>query len=451
MNSDAQAADAPRGGHESRKILIISYLFPPAGGISVQRPLSFAKYLSRLGFEVHVLSAGTAASPVIDAGLLRHVPPEVTLHRAFAPVVPFAFRQKIWKVLSRGGKSGPKPASTVAARAGWSLRGSVTDLVKQLICPDPEVVWVPFALRKAARIVKQSGIDTIFVTAPPFSAFLVGNALKRRFPHVRLISDFRDDWVGFYLQEFGGLNNANTVRRSKQMERTTVEQSDLVLVVTQAILTRYRERYPDVPAGKFALIPNGYDPESFESLTRRKHAGSKVVFTFSGTVYSASSPRTYLEALQRLPDSIRSRVETRFIGRIADSEKPLLESMQENVRLLGFLPQKQALEYLQESDYLLLIMTDPTALTGKIFEYMATGKPILALSPPDGEIAPILKETQTGWCVDPNDSAAIQSTLQTLVERAQSTASDWLPNWDLIRRYERPRLAEALAARIREL
>ena len=176
-----------------------------------------------------------------------------------------------------------------------------------------------------------------------------------------------------------------------------------------------------------------------------------MVFTFSGTVYSASSPRTYLEALQRLPDSIRSRVETRFIGRIADSEKPLLESMQENVRLLGFLPQKQALEYLQESDYLLLIMTDPTALTGKIFEYMATGKPILALSPPDGEIAPILKDTQTGWGVDPNDSAAIQSTLRTLVERAQSEVDVWSPNWDLIRRYERPRLAEALAARIREL
>ena len=451
MNSDAPAVHAPKGGSGSRKILIISYSFPPAGGISVQRPLSFAKYLSRLGFEVHVLSAGTAASPVIDAGLLRHVPPEVTLHRAFAPVVPFVLRQKIWKVLSRGGKSGPKPASTVAAPRGWSLRASVTDLVKQLICPDPEVVWVPFALRKATKIVKRSGIDTVFVTAPPFSAFLVGNALKRRFPQVRLISDFRDDWVGFYLQEFGGLNNANTVRRSKQMERTTAEQSDLVLVVTQAMLTGYRERYPDLPAGKFALIPNGYDPESFASLTRRQHAGSKVVFTFTGTVYSASSPRTYLEALQRLPDSIRTQVETRFIGRVADSEKPLLESMQDSVRVLGFLPQNQALQYLQESDYLLLIMTDPSALTGKLFEYMATGKPILALSPIGGEIARILKETQTGWCVDPNDSAAIQSTLQTLVERAQSDAHAWSPNWDLIRRYERPRLTEALAARIREL
>lgn len=451
MDPDAQAAHAPKGGNGSRKILIISYLFPPAGGITVQRPLSFAKYLSRLGFEVHVLSAGTAASPVIDVGLLRHVPPEVTLHRAFAPVVPFALRQKIWKLLSRGGKAGPKTAPAAAAPRGRSLRGSVTELVKQLICPDPEIVWVPFALRKATKIVKQNGIDTIFVTAPPFSAFLAGNALKRRFPHVKLISDFRDDWVGFYLREFGALNNANTVRRSKQMERTTVEQCDLALVVTQAMLTGYRERYPDLPAGKFALIPNGYDPESFESLTGRTHAGSKVVFTFAGTVYSASSPRTYLEALQRLPESIRTQVETRFVGRVAESEKPLLESMQDTVRLMGFLPQNQALEYLQESDYLLLIMTDPSALTGKLFEYMATGKPILALSPTGGEIARILKETQTGWCVDPNDSAAIQSTLQTLVERAQSGASDWSPNWGLIRRYERPRLAEALAARIREL
>jgi glycosyltransferase involved in cell wall biosynthesis len=446
MNS-AAALPPDRSG----KLLIISYLFPPAGGIAVQRSLSFTKYLSRLGFEVHVLSAGTAASPVVDSGLLRHVPPQVRIHRAFAPVVPFPLRQRIWKLLSPGGGPAKKQAAAPTAAPPRSLRSSLADAVKGLMCPDPEILWVPFALRKAKKIVKRYGIETVFVTAPPFSAFLAGNALKRRFPHLHLISDFRDDWVGFYLKEFGSLNTAETARRSKQMERSTVEQSDLSVVVTESMQAGYRARYPDLLPEKFVLIPNGYDPESFPSSTPRKHDGTKVVITFAGTVYSASSPRTYLEAWKRLPEELRTQIETRFVGRVAESERAPLESGPEGVRLLGFLPQSRAFEYLQETDYLLLIMTDPTALTGKLFEYMAAGKPILALAPRNGDIARILEATRTGWCVDPFDGAGIQTALQMLIERTRGGQDVWSPDWEAIRRYERPRLAQELADRIRRL
>ena len=428
------------------KLLIISYLFPPAGGIAVQRALSFTKYLSRMGFDVHVLSAGTAGAPVLDPGLLRHISPEVTLHRAFAPTVPFALREKIWKMLSRHGKAGE---GRVTSKSGARPSSGVMDLVKQVICPDPEIVWVPFAFRKASKIVKQYGIEVVFVTAPPFSAFLTGNALKRRFPNLRLVSDFRDDWVGFYLQEFSALNNETTVRRSKRMERTTVEASDLVIVVTQAMLALYRKRYSDLPASKFAVIANGYDPESFADPGSH-HGGSKIVFTFAGTVYRASSPRTYLEAIEKLPDTIREQVETRFFGRVAESERQLLESTREQVELAGFLPQEEALARLRESDYLLLIMTDPTASTGKLFEYIATGRPILALAPTHGEIASILRQTETGWCVDPNDTVAIAVTIEMLVGRARSEET-FSPNWEQVHKYARPRLAEQLAERIRQL
>jgi len=438
-------------GDQPIRLLIISYLFPPAGGIAVQRSLSFTKYLARQGFEVHVLSAGTAASPVVDHGLLRHIPESVRLHRAFAPVVPFALRQRVWKLLSPGSGATKTPVAPRPASSKRSLRSRMADAVKGLICPDPEVLWVPFALRKARKLIRQHNIETVFVTAPPFSAFLVGNALKRRFPHIHLISDFRDDWVGFYLKEFGNLNTAETARRSKQMERTTVETSDLAVVVTHSMLAGYRNRYPDLPPERFVLIPNGYDPESFPATEPRKHGTGKVVITFAGTIYSASSPRGYLEAWKRLPENLRSQIETRFLGRIADSERAWFDGAPEGARLLGFLPQSQAFEYLQETDYLLLIMTDPTALTGKLFEYMAAGKPILALAPAGGDIERILAETRTGWCVDPFDENGIQAALRMLIERTRKVGGEWSPDWEVIRKYERPRLTEELARRIRQL
>jgi glycosyltransferase involved in cell wall biosynthesis len=446
------AEPLPDRGDGPRKILLISFLFPPAGGIAVQRALSFAKYLSRLGLEMHVLSAGTAGAPVIDQGLLRHVPAEVRLYRAFAPVVPFALRQMVWKLLHRGNpprrEAGPA-AETAGGRR--SLRGRIVDLIKQMICPDPEVLWMPFALRKASQIIRKYGIDTVLVTAPPFSAFLTGNALKRRFPHIRLVSDFRDDWVGFYLKEFSGLNNPQTTARSQRMERNTAEQSDLVVVVTEAMLRDYRNRYPGLPPERFALIPNGYDPESIPAAAGPRKGDGPVVFTFTGTVYPAASPRTFLEGVGRLPEALRRRIEARFVGRVAASERPLLEAQGEWVRLLGFLPQAEALAHLQASDYLLVIMTDPGALTGKVFEYMASGRPILALAPTHGEIARILQETRTGWCVDPYDVDAIARTVGELVERAGQGGSEWSPDWERIRRYARPRLAEELATRIRKL
>src|SRR5690349_15055302 len=186
-----------------RRLLIISYVFPPAGGITVQRALSFAKYLTALDFEVHVLTAGNAASPVYDPGLLKHIPPEVTVHRSFTPELPFYFRKKLWGLFSGKQKADAKaPAKAPEAAAGRGWKSRVVAAVRRAMSPDPQVVWVPFALRRASRIIRRHGIDCVLTTAPPFSVFLIGNALKRRFPEIRLISDFRDEWIRFYVAEF---------------------------------------------------------------------------------------------------------------------------------------------------------------------------------------------------------------------------------------------------------
>jgi glycosyltransferase involved in cell wall biosynthesis len=459
-----------------RRILIVSYLFPPNGGIAVQRALSFAKYLPPLGWDVHVLKGRNASGPVQDPGLCRHIPSQVRLHSAFTPEIPFEFRHRVWKILSRSRngkrtakalcafKEGSSPAPVSTPAGGPSL---VARFARRILCPEPEILWTPFAFRKACGIIQREKIDTVLVTVPPFSILTVGTALKKRFPNIRLISDFRDEWLGFYLKDFEYQNSDYTRRRAEAIERESVEASDLVLAVTETSRETIRARYPKQPDRKFACLPNGYDPEVFEGFLPRPHEGSNIVVTHVGTVYKTASPKYYLDSLDALPEAIRGRFETRFVGRIAEDQRAVLEDRKSCIKIMGFMRQEQALRQIEETDFLLLTMTNEISLPGKLFEYLATGKRILALAAPDSEVARILAETRAGWCADPFDPEAVQAMLMRAFQERDQPASgpdwdqpasgpDWDrpvsgPDWEKIRRYERPQLAAELSELIEEL
>ena len=427
----------------SRKVLLISYLFPPAGGISVQRALSLARYLPDHGLEVHVLCAWNPTTPTSDPTLVKQVPAAVRVHRTFTPEVPFHIKRKLWRWIS------PENSATTVAKAvatpqpvTWKSR--VVDTIRRVLSPDPEVVWVPFALRRAQQLIKRHQIQSIIVTAPPFSALLIGNALQRKFPGLQLISDFRDDWLRFFLGTFDFQKSASVRRRAERIERETVERSSRVVVVTKSLLDEMRARYPDVPAGKFTCVSNGFAPALFSEFRPRPHSGSHIVVTYVGTVYVTTSARYYLDALDALPDEIRSRVETRFIGRITADEKPYLQNRKSKITELGFIPQAEALRLMEETDLLLVTMLDPTATSGKIYEYLPAGKPILAVGV-EGELPQLIRETRTGWCVDPNDKAGLVSLLRQLFDPGRQLLNEFRPDQEAIRRYERPRLASAFA------
>ena len=393
--------DSQVGAPGKTRLLMVSYLFPPVGGVGVQRALSLAKYLPKSGFEVHVLKAWNAAAPLRDPELLKEVPPEVHVHRAFTPELPFYVRKKLWRFFSRPSTKntgkGPGVPTGLIARCAQFVTGSV----RRLLSPEPEVLWVPFAIRKARRLVKKHGIDTVLVTAPPFSAFLVGNALKRQFPHLKYVADVRDDWLRYVLNDLGFQNSPQIKRRAAEIERATATLADLVVFATRSFMRGYQDRYPDQPASKFAYLPNGYDAASFSEAPPRTRSGQKIVVTYVGSVYRATSPRGYLKALDGAPDELRSQFETRFIGRISDEEMDLLRGHKGSVQFLGFLPHKEALLKMLDSAYLLLTVNNDFAIPGKMFEYLATGIPILATAPAGSEVATLMQETVSGWCVEP--------------------------------------------------
>lgn len=439
------------GGSPPIRLLLIAYAFPPIGGIMVMRALSLAKYLPACGFEVHVLSAANAAAAQRDPGLLAHVPDSVTLHHAFTPELPFHFRKRLWNLVS-GYKNRPSAQSPSPAPESGSW---LANLARRIFCPDPQVAWVPFAIRAARRIIRRRRIHAVLVTAPPFSSFLIGNSLKSAFPHVRLISDFRDEWLRFYLTDFDFLRSDFTRRRAEQIESQTVSLSDLVVAVTESSLREIRSRYPNQPDSKFALIHNGYDPDALRPLFEQPRSApaeprSKVVITHLGTAYRTASPSYFLDAIQSLPDDIRSRLEIRFIGRVSETEERLFASSGPGIRVLGFLPQQQALAWLAETDYLLLTMTNEFSLPGKLFEYLASGKPIIALSPENGEVARLIAEAGAGWCVPHDQPQAIRRVVAEAVRCALENNIPFRTRREVISRFERPRLVASYAALIRE-
>lgn len=415
-------------------VLLITYMFPPGGGIGVPRALAYVKYLPAQGCRLSVLAPAQPALRDNDPELCKLVPDTIAVHRTWSPELPFSLRDRLWK----------RPAAAGSPGAGSKL---FRWLAQHFIFPDPQIAWTPFAFREACRIVQQKQIDTVILNVPPFSILKIGIALKKKFPHLTLISDFRDEWVGYYLKHID-TPSVEKIRRAQELEAAAVEASSFVSTVTEKWVSQLRERYPGQPPGKFICTPNGFDPEMFQTAAPRPWKGRKVVVTYFGTIHNNRiySPENYLDAIESLPDEIRSRIETRFIGRVVPDALALLERTRADIRVLGFMPKLEGLRRLLESDFVLLIATDPGSHAGKLFDYLGCGKPILALSPLGGEIDQLLRKTRAGWCADPWDKSAIREMMISAYRRLTEGGPIINPDQEAVTAYSWPEILARFAA-----
>ena len=429
------------------RILFLTYFFPPAGGVSVQRALSLAKYLPARGCSVDVLTTRNGVYPMADESLLEQVPATVRVHRAFTPELPYGLRKRLWKIVAA------PSAGPAAARPKTPLLSNVKQLTKSMVrnvlFPDAQVLWNRWAFAAASALIEKNQYDTLIVTAPPFSSLMVGNQLKRRFPQLRLISDFRDDWM-FYLDRLDTLADGGKREAALRIERETLATADLVVTVTESSLKELRSRHPQRPDSKFAVVYNGYDPEVLQHCEGEPAPGPRMVVTYVGTVYRPCSPRHYLDALDSLPEETRSLIETRFVGRVIDDEVKVLAGRKSQVRTMGFVPHAEALRQMKEADFLLLVLDDEKTIAQKTFEYLATGKPLIALTPPEGESGRLIQATRSGHVVDPRDTKAIAGLMQRLCASRIGGHHGTKPDWDLIRQFERPQLAARYRRLIQE-
>lgn len=426
-------------------VLLITFSFPPAGGVGVLRALSLAKYLPESGVRVDVLTARNAPAVGKDLSLLQQVPAEVKVHHTWTLDLPFWLRKSIKKAVTGG--TGGATAATSKAGGGNPLK----QLIGNLLLPDPQVGWLPFALPAAVRIIRERAIDAVLITVPPYSSVKLVTRLRRHFPKLPIVLDFRDEWLTTTIDLVSFNNNSRARRIAQETERAGVQDATAVVLVTEAARQELQSRYQGVPAEKFLYIPNGYDtlPPSPKSSIAARPIGGKIVFTYIGTVYGSTAPGSFVEAVRGLPDSIRSRLHIRYIGHIeTPAYREQLLSLGETIELKGFVPQAEALAAIRDTDYLLLITHDRINVAAKFYDYLGGGKPIVGAVHPEGDVRRLLEETGAGQWADVNDPEAIRRMLIELVERGGASLQ---PNYERIAAYHRRPLAARYASELKGL
>jgi glycosyltransferase involved in cell wall biosynthesis len=407
------------------KLLLVTLYFPPAGGGGVQRPLKFASHLPALGIETHVLAPDDPKWVHEDAEL--PLPTQAWVHRA-----------------RYVGPSGRRIADELHGRSGVDLmlRRSST-IGRRLLLPDENVTWNATAIPKAISIVRNEGIDVVLTTSPPSSVHLIGAAVKRA-TGVKWVADLRDSIALHAHRSADGLG-----ARAKQKARAGVahlvaRQADAIVTAAEAITEETRGISP---VGPLVTITNGCDFDDFAGLAHTR--GDRFRITHAGSFFGKRDPKPFLRALA---ESGLDDVTVRFLGDFRPADREHMEALgiADRVELVPHVPRRESLRLQRESDVLLLLIPEADGrgrgvLSGKVFEYIAAERPILAVVPPDGAAARLVEDTGAGVVAASDDVDAIRQRLLDLHGRWQRGELDAAPlsgEW-------RDRLSRA--ARVEEL
>ena len=423
-------------------VLLVTYSFPPAGGVGVLRAASLARYLPAEGIRLDVLTTRNASAVGTDSALLKELSGEVTIHRTITLDLPFGLKKWLKRRITRSGN--PSGGATPVAGKPNFLKRALQDV----LLPDPQVTWLPVLARAARRVVRTRNIDLVLITVPPFSSVLLVDKLRRKFPHLPIVVDFRDEWLSttIDLVSFSRSDRAMTVAR--EAEASAVTNATAVVAVTEAARREIRSRYPMELETKFQFIPNGFD------ATRLSRTGpaapsppdARLVATYIGSIYGSTEPSTLVQALQSLPPEVKARFKLRFIGRIEEPRfRDTLLQLGDMVELCGFLPQQEALAAVNEADYALLITHDPLNVSAKFYDYIGAGKPILATVHPDGEVRRLLEDLRAGWWAGSRDVEGIRQLFLDAAERGHAVLHEFHPDTGKIAQYERKALAQRYA------
>lgn len=414
-----------------KHVLMIAYLFPPAGGIGsagAQRVLKFVKYLPSFHWHPIVLTIKEKSYEsyfTTDPTLMEKVPPGLPIVRT--SVVRWLTRLlELRQTMLRGwrGKAQPQQVGTTGLPSsseqsipkGWyhRLKDTITDMFE---IPDEAVGWFVPAVVGGWRAIRRDRIDVIFSTGRPWTAHLIGTALKI-FTHKPLVVDFRDPWMtNPFRLDYSPVRN----RLEAFCERKVIEYADVVIANTDELRGEFIRRFPCQPKEKFMTLLNGFDPEDYavhEHVQDRPRQCFTIAHT--GFLYGKRDPKPFFEALEMVmacPDVDRSKLRVVFVGSIQLSyDLPAYlaaHNLQDLVILHGQVTYKQSLQYMKEGDLLLLLQPGTsTQVPSKLFEYIAFRKPILAITPVEGATGRLVTNDCSGFVCAPEQVSDIANAIE---------------------------------------
>jgi glycosyltransferase involved in cell wall biosynthesis len=395
--------------------LFITYYFPPSGGPGVQRVLKFVKYLPEFGWEPVVLTVRQGAYPSRDPSLEGELGAGLRIYRT-PSWDPFALYAR-WT-----GKR-PDEAATVGFAStkppDWRERWARW-IRANCFLPDARLGWVPFAIRAGRQILRQLPVRVLVTSGPPHSTHLIGRALHRRF-HLPWVADFRDPWTG--IDYYAELPMSRWARRlDAALERAVLREASAVVTVGPSMARHLQERYSRF----YHVIPNGFDESDFPSPAADPEPGSAFRLLYVGTLNPARNPEILWEALRRLrAEGIRLELElVGLIDGLVQERLAQLGLLGDLVRVRAYVPHEEAVRLMCGADGLLLLINrSPGAegiLTGKIYEYLASGRPVLGIGPPEGDAALVLRQSGAGVMVHWDDLEGLIDHLRAFYEAWRS-------------------------------
>ncbi len=368
--------------------------FPPSGGGGVQRPLKIATHLPELGIETHVLAPDDPKWIHRDEHLA--MPTLAWVHRA-----RFV------------GPRGRRPAEELHGTAGLERYSKQLQLFgRRLLVPDEGMPWNLTAIPAAIRIVREEGIDVVITTSPPGSVHLAGAAVKRA-TGVRWVADLRDPLAAHPHRDVQRLIVRVKEQGQHAVARLVARQADGIAAVSEAIAEEMRALGP---RGPVVTIANGSDFDDFDGL--EYHPGAdRFRITHTGSFFGKRDPRPFLTALARVDGVV-----ARFVGDFRAADREWSVKILDRMELHPYAPHRRSLELQRDSEALLLLIPDAGGrgrgiLSGKVFEYLAAERPILAVVPSDGAAAELLRETGAGVVVAPDDIDGIARELEAMRDR----------------------------------
>ncbi len=433
-----------------KKVLIITYYWPPSGGAGVQRWLKFVKYLKQFEWEPIVYTAENGEMPEIDHSLEKDIPSGTTIlkqpiwepYQAYKTLIGQKKTEKINAAFLNESK---KKKSILNDLAIW-VRGN-------LFIPDARKFWIKPSIAYLTEYLKNNKVDAIISSGPPHSMHLIAQGLKKKFPQLKWIADFRDPWTNIDFYKDLKLS-AMADRKHKQLEKEVLSMADRVISVGKTMSDELCA-INNIPAQntKFSVICNGYDEEDLQQGHVIKD--QKFSIAHIGTLVRSRNPEGLWQVLSDLTKTnhaFQDLLEIKLVGKLDISVVESLEKygLMPYVRKIEYLPHNEVIIEQQRSKVnLLLVNNTPNAkgiLTGKFFEYLSAGAPILAIGPTNGDLAEILNETKAGYISDFNDRDNLKKNILLLFENATPERDT-----EAIKKYSRRNLTKKLTEILNEL
>lgn len=428
-----------------KRVLILTYYWPPSGGAGVQRWLKFAKYLRSCGWEPVIYTAENGEMPVEDTSLAKDIPHnmEVLKTPIWEPydVYKKFIGQKKNEKINAGFLSESKKNSFLSGIAVW-IRGN-------FFIPDARKFWIKPSIRFLKTYLSQQPVQAIISSGPPHSMHLIARGLKKVFPNVFWISDFRDPWTNIDFYEELQLTFLADAKH-RRLEKAVLKESDAVVSVGITMSEELKFILGDERAHKkFHVITNGFDESDLDT---QKTVEKDAHFTIAhiGTLVKSRNPELLWQAIKELiteHPSMAQKLRIKLVGKVdvMVNERILHYGLEPYVLRISYLPHNEVLQVVQKSHVNLLLINQTKnakgILTGKFFEYLLAGVPILAIGPPNGDLAAILKATQSGYISHFDDKATLKANILRLFEGQVPTF-----NAAEIQQYSRSELTKKLAA-----